>query len=534
MNARQRWVVCFALIAVLAAGFFISERRSQKSAKPDFFNKERLMRLGDETLPVASNCPNPQTKTLKYKSRALIHHEFVDFYHLSNNAAAAVEKHLKYLNGFFNSQPRAEAAWHNIGAPRFKIFKTSNSNYGIDGDYDPVADYVTYPSSFQKTRKLRKADKAMTVEYEAEQDVVVCSTKSKLPETVDLILPRDPYLAFWAVTRGEREDLLYYGIQAVTNPCADHQIVDLTQPSMYWYVWNPTAKGTNRLGKPYDCKAKINDAWTESATAQVLERAVEAKPIDFSKLFSVPKLQASMVFGFVGRDDPSEILKRAKPIFMNRDLREVARDSKTREQVNKVDVSAWALVQFIDGFSEIADLDTVQTSDRGSYLQFDIRGRLKESKKPIDFNIYYGATDDRPGFPAHWQFLKEALETSQMIFYVGHSGMGTDINLETLQKHLNISADDLRASMAGQPYQLLSIISCYSMVYYNDQFLNYRPQDQQHTSDLLVMGNGTYKFGLPLAVLRYLDLHQQGEKVSLAKAVGLMLGGNEMAYFQRR
>ena len=101
------------------------------------------------------------------------------------------------------------------------------------------------------------------------------------------------------------------------------------------------------------------------------------------------------------------------------------------------------------------------------------------------------------------KFLKRAIEESDVVIYEGHSGLGVNLDLETVERQLLLSRDSKiseRIEFQRQKRQIFFFDSCSSYSYYLGMF-----EGRKDPGTLAVMSNGLESlFGYEQPTTRHL------------------------------
>lgn len=239
--------------------------------------------------------------------------------------------------------------------------------------------------------------------------------------TMSLPIPRNPY-TIYNTSLGNNE----------INPCTDSHY---NSAGDFWYFWNPKLPDCNTIaeGKDYDT-VKINvDKYpnTQKTYPEYYRLIKENK--------TVP------IYLFLGYSFPNGFVDDN---FMN--IGSLNRDSFNYTK-NKL---------LIMGFNQTSKKPRRTSS---SFLYTFEKNDLKTGIKYI-VNFFIGNTEfNEDSAKDHKDFsivYKEALEQGALIYYAGHSGLGSYLNLDEIKRsagEINIPKDS---------YQILFFNSCSSFSYY--------------------------------------------------------------------
>ncbi len=474
---------------------------------------------------------------MRFRGRVRVHSDFVNFFHLREHPEKAVEMQLQYIQGFFAKGAAKDLEVFLIGNRdnNIEILSVNDTTYGKSVLIDQQPDNLAlYPPSFHRSREVAESDAAITIEYVAEPKIVACQSAN-----ITIALPYDPYLAFWLVPEKARAEVQFGSVKRRTNPCADPEMAELVFPTMYWYVWQPFAEGNDSGHDSFDCKKILLSGKDYLLTsADFIAESESHTEVDFKFLQDKPELRVDVIFGLLSQaanrkslDDAILEFNKYGDILKSADALE-HRQLTPSEMVTR-DQAVWAFLYFTSYLQSFVRLETPTIEDAGTHLLIHNKGILKRSGKKIELTTYFGPTDEPQGKAQHWAFLKNAVEESPIVFYIGHSGMGLNLDFEIMRTKLGLSPIQLKNIFARQPYQLFGVLSCYANFYDNGEYLKLRSQTNV-TSDLMLSVQGRYPFLVPLSLLRFLDLSFSGKKTSLEKALLFGFKPEEKMIFERK
>jgi hypothetical protein len=526
---------------IIAFQFFPSNNSSpkhthlQKSFSTFFSTPSKTI----ETFPIRANCLSHLDGTLTIKGAFKVHDSISAHLNLkSDQWKPAILKHIQYSNGFFNYNKDAikDFKFYLMGDPIISDVVEHSTVYGRDLiiDKNVSENFSLYPNDLFKKKKINANDKATTISYTAKVPVIKCADKSRDDSKIRLLLPTDPYLAYWFVPSEKRRDIGYAGTSAIINPCADAEMADLKFPSMYWYVWNPEAYGHARDAKDFKCKNLLKTG-RDYQEIQATFTETKKTPLDlnFSALIQKKAWNIKIIFGFLDSHRFNKTDDIEAILTSNKDLRIIA--AKYLEPkilaVNKaMEPSVWALLETIKSLASFAEFTKMNVRPEEGHFIIELAGTLKESLAPFNIEIFLGPTSQ--GAKAlHWKFLSKALKSSDMIFYIGHSGMGANVNLEAMKDALKMSETEF-SHLFQKPYQLFSITGCFSTNYYSTEYMLARKKEGT-ISDLILTGSREYLFFMPLQILAYLDLVKAKRPTSLINTLSFGLKKNEIVTMDR-
>lgn len=465
----------------------------------------------EKSFPITTSCPSPRDVELTYTATTVVHKGLTT--DLPAAVAGAMELQSRFLRGYLNSTYNQKIINHRIlitaEKKSFKILEQTDSPYSMsitlpEGASKTHNRYVT--AAFKK-KNLSPRDPAQRVTYQAVLSAIECFHHSELPE-ITAVLPLDPHLAFWALPSSLHRPVKYFATSRVTNPCSAPTWALMSDDNLYWYFWSPEAR-TKDVQCPQELEAR------QAVTKVPLEirvRPPEPKQeVGFEQLAAGSGVSVGIIWGFMNdRPSPVAAIEGLRDLFEGRTighefLKTVLKQAKTRGLFN-FDSSMPALIDLLaktESFINNA-VFTVKIGEKSAKLQ--VRGVLKQSRKDVTIDVYFGNTslykDDLYQAP-----LLEFLRHKDLVFYVGHSGMGDNLDFSKIETANLISASEKR-------YQFFGIIGCYSLAEYGHDYLKLRPSDS--TTDLLLTYSEAYSYLLPNGFLNHLDKVMGGQKSSLA------------------
>jgi hypothetical protein len=321
--------------------------------------------------------------------------------------------------------------------------------------------------------------------------------------------------------RVESEELRSMGEKkpAPTTPCASNIMAELKYPNMYWNVWKPRAKG-----KGYDCNKLLEqDKHILTVKAKFSPIIAEQKKLNFLHLKEKPNIKISLISGLLFPIETDANLKKIRLLLGS--INSVGKIKQ--ESLKGQDIAFLATLTFMDLMKSIAKEIKWDAVDHKDHLIFKASGRLLHSNKPFDIDIYLGPSVDYQKGEKHWKFLSNALNTSDFIFYSGHSGMGTTFSLSNLKKNTRFNTFN-----KAPDHQFIAVLSCSSISYFGDDFIKGR-QKQGKTTDFLLTGFDNHAYRLTPAMIQFLDLELAEMNYSLQSILKAHLGKNEDVHLTR-
>ncbi|MES2965073.1 MAG: hypothetical protein V4760_14400 [Bdellovibrionota bacterium] len=537
-------LVIFLAAAILGEVFY---RHQRKSREPKPFELSRIAIASGapaETLPVRTNCLDSTDETLRFESEVRVPLSIAMHLNLEKNPLPAIEAQLRYLNGYFNFDEEtrtSETGYSRIvirPEPEIEVLGIERVTYGRTLEVDPVSgDKASlYPTSWaKKTVRISAKEPALKIRYRAGSHLTLCRRTKTTPPTIAIRLPRDPYLAYWYVPASARREIRYHKTTTSINPCADPQMAEMKRPFMYWYTYDPHAKGRDSKNQPYDCRElSARDPDTLTIEGRLEAKAAAPRELAFDQLAKSEMLDVRMVFGFMGYT-PVEDLRVAKEALLNEkdleNLPERVLNPSGFQSHPDWDPAIWGTLDSIRSLREIADVTNLVARDAGDSVIVEARARMHRSKKAIKLSYFIGSTDEHQKVAKHYPFLADAFKASDMIFYVGHAGLGENMSLARMRENLKLNDEAWSALFREKPYQLLGIVSCYGNGYFGADYVAERNRFAE--TDLMTTAAGRYLHYVPTGVLFYLDLKLAGEAVSLERALAIATSPHDVVLYDR-
>jgi hypothetical protein len=237
-------------------------------------------------------------------------------------------------------------------------------------------------------------------------------------------------------------------------PCTDEHYQTKDD---FWYFWTPYRKGCNLQ--------KGTDFYVFNAN---VKRYKNSK-LSYPEYQNLPDALGNIsVHMFFGMDDPSLDRNPNNSTDINA---ENYRKFKKYLLKNGYKSTKWSAIQV----SSIAKT----LNGTSPYVETIQKGKLI-------YRLFFGPTGiDEDSLAFHW-FYKDALENASIFMYEGHSGLGANLNLESIESSLN------EKITLSNRYQIYFFNSCTSYRYYNDNYFNRKISalDPKGTKKLDILTNG--------------------------------------------
>jgi hypothetical protein len=503
--------------SLIVSTFVIGNHLRNNHRSEYYFSPDKITFKGSESLPMATNCADMSTGELSYQSEVIILDSFAR--HLGEGfAKIAATAQWQYAMGYFNLDPSArnDTRVLMLAGSEIEVIDKTQIPYpaSISIDWLPD-DKKKYPLRFHQSTRVFAGERSWRIRYRSKFSVLLCGKPTSM--LVHMKLPVDPYLAYWYVPAADRVETTYKTKTGKVNPCANPQMLDLEAPSHYWYAWSPSERGT--------CRRLLKKNLRDVA-ARFTQGIVTSSPVSFSHLASVPQLRMDLIWGFMNNkksllaqvEESKSLISEYGSYGFEPSIGEIA---QIRKKLPGLEPSAWLAVEQIRHFKGLTKNFLFKVNSTPLSHVITAEGILLQTDKPVVLRLFIGSTDEASGNATHWEFLRRGLVESDVIFYVGHAGMGLNMNLDRFV---------LSGEMRARPYQFLGIVSCYSTNYFGRDFLNNRKGLESH---LLRVGTGKYPYLIPMAVLSFIDAYLAGLPVSLDRALARTLAPEEVVLFER-
>lgn len=411
-----------------------------------------------------------------------------------------------------------------------KVMNVTPTRYGRD---------ISVPKGLSyESVNLKVEDQAYWVDYSAEKEIEVCRENegSQAFSSWTIALPLDPYHAYWSVLPSDQRLIEFHGVTRLTNPCASAEIATIESPKLYWYTWRPGVKGLDARNSPFNCEELLHQGRDyELVKAEFHRLAQGQSQFNFRMFETLPVWSVHLFFGFVSDQPLKQALSDASRFFRehNAELRDSVQFKLESLDRRTQDASVWAVVEIINSLKDIARVQSIQVdteaetgfSSEPSSLRLRIKAQMKLSAKPLILKIRLGDASlslNSDHYKINSQAMVRALKEDAIVFYIGHARFGENLNWLSLSNDFS----------AKQSYQMLGVISCFSADYFVPSYPNWRAAHGLVT-DVLLVNFATFRYLLPVGVLRFFDQDLAGQSTSLQRELERFIGPDEVAIVNR-
>jgi hypothetical protein len=179
------------------------------------------------------------------------------------------------------------------------------------------------------------------------------------------------------------------------------------------------------------------------------------------------------------------------------------------------DRGSLALVRFLQNLSEVLTVDEVIPGEtRKLPYQAQVRGKLKSSGAGLTLGLFFGHTDRLSEAPVQSnEEMIRSLETSDLIVYKGHSGLGENFKLTRLLEESR-SPPEPKALSLKPSHQVVAFVGCHTFSYFGEDIVNARRKQKLDTTLITTIAGGTNS-NAALDVLAWIDSNHHQKKQSV-------------------
>ena len=327
-------------------------------------------------------------------------------------------------------------------------------------------------AAFAKQTVAKNA-RAWKISYTVELDVVACDPElKKLP--AEVMMPKDPYLAMWAVPVGQWRSLKNEidGELETITPCASDDFLYDHDPLYYWYYWDLSSElCQQKLPMVFFEKVKV-----ESLAIKPLGASSEFN-FDFlkRKLIENPQgpIKASAFFTLI--DDNSylvpdvfapELSARVVEVLQ---LDEFEKARQEIESLKNYDIALRSGLVFSWTLKNLSKEFAVEFLTVDEYLiRWRLSGKLRESGQSFVVDVVVGsAMEELSSYAGFYADLSKALLTDDFVYFGGHSGTGKNLS----RYRFEAKVQELQKSLPAESlpkHQVLMLMTCYSLKYFSE------------------------------------------------------------------
>ncbi len=249
------------------------------------------------------------------------------------------------------------------------------------------------------------------------------------------------------------------GMVGEKNPCTDPHY---QEEGDFWYFWSPSRRGCQLVeGIHYvRIQAALSRTANTEKTYPEYDRLVGSDGI----------IRVSLFFGM---DDVAKAIDPRRSADLS-----ATNYRAIREKLIKLKYEAKRLSQ-----TEIEGL-TGATGERTPFVE-ELTRKFKHATVAV--RLFFGPSGFGEESKAFHHFVKDSLENDAVMIYDGHSGLGGNLDLESIEASLNSPI-----KMDRNRYQILFFNSCTSYSYFNAKYLERKQsrRDPRGTKNLDIITTG--------------------------------------------
>jgi len=397
----------------------------------------------------------------------------------------AIKSQLRYLaTGLPEINQFLSLRWSALSyeEPLIRINNIRMENYPMDFRIDDFSNLNGSPKTHPyinnaiKRGYASQSDQAVVIDYEAKIKMAICSTENFNPVDMIIPLPRDPFLAYWYIKDNDRKMIGWEKVKWTrrVNPCADAEIIDLDLPEHYWYVWNPFEQGHDEEGSPFDCQNLLKEQVHYDRVKATFSRItlVKNKELAFERLEqdSSAPLNMSILFS-LQHNENYKLFEEGK---VNDLLLEFLKDKSFDEakkilpyREDKYDFNLNLLLVLLWNLNQQITITEKNINVLENYISFRLKGILNKSQKSVNIKILLAPTSsDIKKSEIFNDFLRNSLNSDDVILYTGHSGLGASLTKENIYRTSHNKDISGESQIRKIDYQILGLFSCFSYTYY--------------------------------------------------------------------
>lgn len=358
-------------------------------------------------------------------------------------------------------------------------------------------------------KNISKGAELVSVSYTQPVHMYVCRDKKtvqKVLANIKLQAPSDPWLAHWSTPMKNFKQVKWNQSEFNIPPFFDAEYADIPHPELAWYFWNPQYKGKTKTGEVYKAaKYAANNKNLASAllVAEDFKKLKSSSTLKNS-IFSSDKkdISATVIFGVT---EPKSKQLEIEKIFENNKQGDAQAWKVVHAKLLKwntsseIDPGSLFATGFLTNMDEFLNEESLKYSYNASEFLIELKGTLKASNKPVRINFYFGPTDVLAGSaPQHWSAAYSGLVNDDLVFYIGHSGLGENFKWSNILQ--NVKARTPANELAKQN-KIVGIFSCYSANYFEQDLSSFLSGQ----SALILTGSSYTSARGPVGMLKWVD-----------------------------
>jgi hypothetical protein len=367
----------------------------------------------------------------------------------------SIERQVKHLMGYYKNTKNNELnaalfAYRNL----LNKSVVKDTTYGADITIDKYLpesrgnDSHPYLKKAQQIGFTKKNDQAIEVDYNMELMLSDCTPKGFNQKNI-VTLPLDPYLSLWLEDGKFRtaRSIGPFKIDHASN-CSSYEITLFGTSEVNWFFWSP-------VNSAPESKPCLIEGPRKVITPVISKVETVTRPPKLTKDFfkNKSKLNFSAIFGEIDNSDyftkhVHNDLKKEITGILSKCLKAVVPEClslwnplvSAKADKKFYEPGTQSFLVFLKYLTTLVKIDSFEfTSDKKAEkdIVLMIKGRLIDSLMPINVSVYLGRTSldyGPPASPEYTKFTYEAFKNADSISYVGHAGLGRNMNIFDLQK----------------------------------------------------------------------------------------------------
>ncbi len=381
----------------------------------------------------------------------------------------AIEGQLKFINQSMAGSPSNPTFVGSVRHP-FTILSKTSVNYP-----ELKINLRILPENRSRTSQLdylNKAlartftttnDSAILIKYRTQIQISSChKTRKGLSK---IIIPLDPFLAFWIQNEKDYEKKQYgpYSLKSFPS-CFSNEISMFGGVDDQWYFWQPLKSSAK------ECST-INGTTT---SVRLLSEVPISPPKKVITLEPKNDKFFTAIFGALTNDQYFQETNYEK---LKLNIEQYLRNSKASQTLKKIYQQKKpiepGLYHFLNFMEKIKQQHKVMSYEVISIdKEILLNLRIDNNKQITNLKIYYGNTStDLLTLPSktYAKLWIDSLAAADAISYVGHAGLGKNLRLENLKKLF--SNYSLQTNLSRNKPLWLGIYNCQAYSSFGEDFV---------------------------------------------------------------
>lgn len=398
------------------------------------------------------NCAKgSKLSNVSFQSTLVLNKNFIEDKQVFQRAA---KKQIQYMAGqFYNNEMGFHK--HVISTDiEIKVLSKKERKYPFNLKIDNLVTkkvelFEPYILKAIKKGQTKSQDEAVEVKYQAKLKVASCALKNEPVnlEQVQLNLPLDPFLIYWAVPKKDREKTTWRNVSTdYINPCSISELADYNSPGYYWYFWK-----TDKNAKKFNCHKYLTKNKYINKVKLLVKKSKLTSSVRETNLSKSKKI--AIIYGHLNHYQKPKSLNDFV-VFLENDFL----PKNYKKILTSDEISFFNFIRNLKSFLVLKNKRFLIKEDSIITSIIDEKGR--------SFEIFFGPTDtfDKQKEAKHWKFFLKALKEKELILYWGHSGLGENLKISNLMKSLGEKKIQL-----GDQFKGIVYLGCYTYSYFGDE-----------------------------------------------------------------